>query len=193
MSGNPFEAPLSDLNPETDREASHLGEAWVDGKQLVVRSNTVLPPFCVKTNEPIPESDRIKKTLSWLPPAYAVVLLIGGPLILLIVYLLVRKQCVLTYGVTPAIRRKRRNRILLNCVISLLLFLAIPLTAPLKSPVPMVTSLLAFLASIIVLLLTGSLLRITKHRKGEFWISGCSTEFLARFEADSNLSVETEP
>ncbi|WP_010587866.1 hypothetical protein [Schlesneria paludicola] len=193
MSGNPFEAPLSDLNPETDRDAIHLGEVWVDGKQLVVRSNTVLPPFCIKTNEPIPESELIKKTLTWLPPAYALVLLLGGPLLLLIVYLLVRKQCVLTYGIASSIRRKRRNRILLNCVISLLLFLAIPLTAPLKSPVPMVTALLAFIGSIVSLLLMGSQLRITKHRKGEFWISGCSADFLARFEAQPNSSDGFEP
>jgi len=183
MSGNPFEAPLSDLNPELDiNDPSNLGEVRVDGKQLIVRSNTVLPAICIKSNEPISEAELIKKTLSWLPPLYALVLLIGGPLVLLIVYLVARKQCVLVYGVASTIQRKRRNRILMNVAISLLLFLAIPITASIDSPLAILIAVFAFLGAIVSLLLTGSQVRITKHRNGEFWISGCSADFLARFQ-----------
>ena len=190
MTENPFEAPMSDLNPDQEpHDANYVGGIRVDGHYLIVRSNTVLPPFCIKTSEPISESEMVKKTLSWLPPMYGLVLLVGGPLVLLIVYLLARKQCVLTYGTATVVRKQRRRRILMNVVISILLFLAIPICAAIDWPPAIVMALVAFLASIVALLLMGSQLRITKHRDGEFWITGCSNEFLSRISTSNQDSV----
>ena len=63
-------------------------------------------------------------------------------------------------------------------VAAVVLFCAIPVAAAADSDAAIAIVLILFLIAIIVLLIGNSPLRIVKHRRGEFWIKGCSWEFL---------------
>lgn len=184
---NPFRSPASDIG-YPDGKPFDLADSSmmrVDGKFLVVKSGVVLPRFCVKTNAPIPESSLRKKTLTWCPPYVFAFVLLGG-LIVIVAYFLVRKRCNVTYGISAQTQRKYKTRLIVKSLIALGLFVSLPLTAGLNDTASTVMVIL-FILSIVALLLGNSPLSITKHKKGEFWISGCSKEFLARIpdEVDS--------
>jgi hypothetical protein len=65
------------------------------------------------------------------------------------------------------------------------LFFAIPLAASVDSTLPTVVVFGLFLVSIVALMIGNSPLSVTKHCAGEFWISGCSQDFLAMIESQS--------
>jgi hypothetical protein len=69
---------------------------WRQGRRLVTRSETPFPDRCVKCNAPA-NGFRLKRVLYWSHPAY-LLLLLCNLLILLIVYLIVRKKAVLHIG-----------------------------------------------------------------------------------------------
>jgi hypothetical protein len=71
---NPFQAPQSEID-DSDVITDDL-IVRVEGDQLVVQSGAVLPPFCVKTNEPVEPSRMWKKTLIWSPQYLGLLILI---------------------------------------------------------------------------------------------------------------------
>jgi hypothetical protein len=179
---NPFRSPASDLGFPDGKPFDLSGPMRVDGKFLVVKSGVVLPLFCVKTNEPLSESDMRKKSLTWCPPFVFIFFLFCG-LLSILLYFILRKSCHVTYGLSPAVQRKYRTRLIVKSLIAAALFVALPLTAGFDDTVSTVTIVL-FLVAVIVLLVGNSPLSITNHQKGEFWISGCSSEFLSRIAGE---------
>jgi len=177
MDENPYQAP-------TMKASASLSTAnvRVDGKSLVVTSGAVLPPFCVKTNTAVQQPDVQQRRLSWCPPIVGLLILLSG-LLLILVYFIARKQCMITFGLSPAIRKKYRNRRIFKIIAVIVLFFALPFTAAIDSTAVIVTVFILFLVAVISLFIGNSPLAITKHRKGEFWISGCSKEFLAHIQA----------
>lgn len=154
----------------------------VDGKYLVVRSGTVLPPFCVKTNVPVQQEDIRQKRLTWCSPWVAALILINV-LVLLIVYFIVRKHCLLTFGLSPEARRKYRNRVFIKLGIVAAFTVGVSIAALSDSAGVIVTMIIFLIIAVLALFIGNTPLTAAKHRDGEFWISGCSPEFLARISS----------
>jgi hypothetical protein len=154
----------------------------VDGKHLVVCSGAVLPPFCVKTNRPVEPEDMTCRRLTWCHPLYALLILVSG-LLLIILYFVVRKRCTITFGLSPEMRRRYRNRIILKLVAVIVLFFALPAAGAANSDVAIVIVGVLFLIAVFALFLGNSPLAVTAYDNGEFWIAGCSQEFLWRLKS----------
>lgn len=177
MDFNPYQSPTTECAP-----ALGDGSFRVEGKLLVVRSGAVLPPICVKTNQPVSPHDVVSRRLTWCSPLVALLILLSG-LLLILVYFLVRRHCTLTFGLLPAVRRKYRNRRLVKSIAAIALFFALPVTAAMDSTAVTIVVLVLFLVSIVSLFIGNSPLSVTNYRKGEFWIAGCSKDFLAGIQS----------
>ena len=183
MDTNPFQTPETGFDATPAVRLAGLPR--VDGDYLVVASGTVLPPVCVKTNQPVSQRDLVRKQFDWCSPWVALLLLVNL-LVLLIVYFIVRKKCSLTFGLAPRIRRGYRTRMLVKIAIVIALLFAIPLSAALDSSVAIAISVVLFLVGVVSLFIGNSPLRVAKHREGMFWIKGFSPEYLASFKPGSN-------
>jgi hypothetical protein len=155
---------------------------WVDGNRLVVRTGAVLPPRCVKTNEPVHEP-QVTKTLQWCTPLVYLTILINV-VVLLIVYFIVRKQCQITYSIGAAARaRKTRNVLISTAVFVGSVLLCIFLFANDWIGVGLLFVVIAF-AGLIAIAFSARDLAAIKHKDGQFWIKGCGPEFLASLASD---------
>ncbi len=176
MDQNPYQAPSA-----APSAALPPTKVRVEDKYLVVTSGTALPSFCVKTNRAVQPQDIQQRRLSWCPPIVGLLILLSG-LLLILIYFIVRKHCTISFGLSPDIRKKYRNRRVFKVIAVILLFFALPFTAAIDNIAVVITVFILFLVAVVSLFIGNSPLAITKHRKGEFWISGCSKEFLARIQ-----------
>jgi len=136
MDHNPYQAPTV-----ASTATLSTTNARVEGKCLVVTSGAVLPPFCVKTNTAVQQQDVQQRRLSWCPPIVGLLILMSG-LLLILVYFIVRKQCMITFGLSPAVRKKYRNRRIFKIIAVIVLFFALPFTAAIDSTAVIVTPVL---------------------------------------------------
>jgi hypothetical protein len=83
-----------------------IGNLWRQNKRLVTRSETVFPNRCVRCNAPT-GNFRLKRTLVWAHPAFVFTIILS-PLVLLIVYAIIRKKAVVHIGLCEAHRVQRR-------------------------------------------------------------------------------------
>lgn len=181
MSDNPYQPPQS---PVTGGSYDSTG-LRVQGKSLVVTTGAVLPEFCIKTNVEVQPDDMQTRRFTWCSPILGLLILLSG-LLLILVYFIVRKHCSITFGLSPEIRRKYRNRTLFKVVALIALFFAMPMAAAVDSTPLIIGVVLAFFGVLALLLLGNSPLKVRAFRNGEFWIDGCSPEFLSRIAgADS--------
>ena len=76
---------MSDFNPYAPPQAEIVdrnlilgekGDLWRDGKLLLIRKGAELPDRCLKCNEPA-EGYRLKRTLSWHPPGWYLLVLLN--------------------------------------------------------------------------------------------------------------------
>lgn len=153
-----------------------LGGMRVDGARLVVRPGAVLPARCVKTNVPV-SAKPVTKTFYWMHPGWLFTLLLGL-LILLIVYLIVRKPCRFTYFISPESKRRSMLRQLAALGTAMLGIVAFVTGAINELGWIMAGGGIAFLTGLILLVIFSNVLQVTKARDGEFWIKGCGPEFL---------------
>lgn len=85
---------------------------WRQGRKLVTRSETPLPDRCVRCNEPA-NGFQLKRTLYWMNPFFYL-LILCNLLVLLIVYLCVRKKAVLHVGFCEKHRVQRKNGLIIG-------------------------------------------------------------------------------
>jgi hypothetical protein len=117
--------------------------------------------------------------LTWVSPLFLVLLLVSR-LLAIILYFVIRKTCVLRWGMSHEVAKQFRGRFMIKIMVSLLLFFTLPFAIETESG-PMVFTMLALtFISTVTIFLWNSPVRITKYHAGEFWLSGCSSEFLAR-------------
>lgn len=181
MTENPYQSPtivdsrgvLGDVRP-TPR---------VDGKWLIIRSDDELPRFCVKTNEAVSVLDMRTKEFTWCSPLVALLILVSGPL-LIIVYYLLRKRCYLTFGLSERLQRRYRRIFIAKVVAACGLFMAVPMIGATGDQLSIVV-LLLFLAAVASLFFGNSPLALSKHRDKEFWVAGCCKDFLDRIRLQS--------
>jgi hypothetical protein len=148
----------------------------VEGDQLVVSSGAMLPPRCVKTNEPV-VGVPLTKTLYWAHPALYILVLFNL-LIFAIVYLCVRKRCDLTFYVSPDAAKKRTTRMIYAAGAALLGFLLIFGGIAEHSLGIAVFGGVLILVGLVIASVFSNVLTIATHKNGEFWIKGCGPEFL---------------
>jgi len=197
-----FEWSMSETNPYAPPATSEVlfpRARWFrrDGKFVVVRTGAVLPARCVKTNEPIEMQDESKeRQLVWVPlwarlspclgiPLPFVMLMnpkvtsVGMyasiPIILIGAFLglAFQKRMKVTYALQ---RRERRWRLAVQGVA-----VAGGIGGWFLSQAYNTDSPAGFFALIGGGLLVGLFhhpLRVARYRDGEFWIKGCSSEFL---------------
>jgi len=176
-----------------------------DGEFVVVRTGAVLPKRCIQTNEPIGQDDWIKEKKlqwsprwaglctslpyvslillqSWLPSIFkdyftvVIVVMMIGSVATASVFL---KACFVTYGLKGSVYRKQRR--------ARLTFVGLIGLAGVAS---MLCAFLGYFMWVVVILvgmvIVSSLsavrllrsFRVTRYRDGEFWLKGCSPEFL---------------
>jgi len=91
----------------------------VSGDTLVISSNSVLPPFCVKCGNP-PIDPWVRLTFSWHHPGYYILLI--SPIIYVIVALIARKRIKVAIPLCQPHKSIRKNRLwtaavlLLGCI-----------------------------------------------------------------------------
>ncbi len=154
----------------------------VDGDTLVVPSGCTLPPYCIKTNQPVSERDMIFTNLYWRPNSIGVWWILG-PLPLLIAYMAGGEQCAITYGMAPPIYWRRVYRVLIKILVTIALFAATLFFAVSESRnrligLAMVASFILFLISFVAIFFGNSAMRVVRHENQLFWIKGISQEYL---------------
>jgi hypothetical protein len=157
----------------------------VDGDTLVIPSGCVMPPRCIKTNQPVSESDMVQGKVYWLSPWFLLLFIISG-LLLVFAYFFARRKCKITYGLDPAIRKKLKTRTRIKAAAAILFLVALIVTsgsASLPAAVP-TTCFILFLVAVIALFLGNSPLYVTRYREGVFWVRGCSPDYLASLRFD---------
>jgi cytochrome c biogenesis factor len=140
---------------------------------LVVVSGTVLPPICVKTNQPVTREGIVHKHLHWRPPW----------VMDLIAFLMARETCILTFGLDPRVQKDYRNRLRLKIVAAIGLLLVLPVLVITNAMTfQFVVAFTLVLAGIAILFVEISPLRVVDYRDGQFLIRGFSKEYLERFK-----------
>lgn len=149
----------------------------VEGKTLVVVSGTRLPPICVRTNQPVTNEDMVRKDFYWCSPWYAFLILVGV-VVYLLVYILARQQCTLTFGLHPSVKAMYRKRIFIKSMVAIALFISLPFVAATNSTPLIVLVIAAFIGTIISFCIGNTPLTVTKAKYGRFWVKGFSPEYL---------------
>ncbi len=199
MDTNPYQSPQTDCHaPENWRDSA----LRVDGRHLVVPAGTVLPPVCVKTNQPVSQADMVRASLFWCSPWVAIAAL-GGLLVIPALFLL-GKRFTITYGLVPELRRRYRTlrivkmaavvsgsvTLLFACAVFVGMFVFFPSVVLDIGPgvivKPLMIANVVGFSLLFVAILSGIRpLTVRKHRQGVFWVKGCSEEYLARLEAET--------
>jgi hypothetical protein len=160
LSDEPYESPLR-----------------IEGRALVVTSGTRLPPICVLTNQPVTEDDMVRQEYYWCSPWYAL-LILGGLLLYVVFYLIARKQCILTYGLHPDMKRMYRKRVLIKSLVMIGFVIAFMAGAGANSGVVMGLTALGMFGALLSFFIGNTPLAVKKCKYGKFWIKGFSPEYL---------------
>src|SRR5687768_1205610 len=136
--------------------------AWRQGDQLVTPREVDLGDACVKCGAPA-GGWRWRKTLYWISPVFILVIFVPlGLLILLILYLVLRKSAKVSAALCPVHRKRRNNGLVITTLLSVIGFSALlggmVMSAESKSSDPPIGVLvvLAGLAMLIVAAVTGT-------------------------------------
>ena len=149
---------------------------WRQGKKIMTVSETPFPDRCVKCNAPA-NGFRLKRNLSWHPPAYFL-LLLCNLLVYAIVAMVVRKKAVLHVGLCE-IHRKQRTIANIACAIGVLGGLAMIFGGAFGSSGWLALTGFAFLlVGAIWGAAKGRTVSATKIDKENVWVSGAGKEFL---------------
>lgn len=183
---NPY-APPKSLELEETRLAEHINAAWREGRLLRVRKDAVLPDRCLKCNEPA-EGYQFKRSLTWASPYYAV-LILCGVLIFVLVYLVMSRRGKVTVGLCPLHRRKRKRAMMwgwLSVLAAIVSIIAVGVVPEQFAPVAVGSGVLLLLAGLIGGMLGSRILVPVRIDKHFIWLSKVSPAYLATFP-DSHI------
>jgi hypothetical protein len=153
------------------------GLVWRYERQMVTRSDTPLPDRCVRCNAPA-KGFRLKRKLSWHPPAYFL-LAFAGLLVYIIVAMCVRKEATLYIGLCET-HRAQRTRFILGSVIGGLIGLGLLLVgAAYQSGVLAFTGLVLILTAMILAAVKAPVISTAKIENDFVWVKGANDAFLA--------------
>ena len=158
--------------------ASAAGGMWRSGRQLVTVSETPFPDRCVKCNAPA-NGYRLKRVMYWIHPAYYLLFFVAT-IVLIIVYLIVRKKAVLYVGLCERHRSLRRQFILFGWLGSLGgLFLAIAGGVAFNSGWPVLFGILMFFGFLLFGVGKAPMVTPAKITRENVWLKGVGPEFMA--------------
>lgn len=166
MSANPYSPPKAAL------EAHASGDYWRDGKHVMLRPGTTLPPRCVKCNEAAVQPMKLRK-LYWHHSAWYLLVFVNI-VIYAIVALIVRRKAEVTYGVCAKHTKRRWMYIAIGWggfFLGLLLIVVHPLVG-----------MIVALAAILTGLFGARLAYPARITKEEVRLGGCCEAFLHSIE-----------
>lgn len=177
VSHNPYAPSKASLGAGAGNTTiSSDATVWRDGNFVVALQDTPLPPRCVKCNAPADPPTRMR-TLYWVNPFLYLLFLIS-PLILVIVYYVVRKRAEVDPGLCEQHKKRRVQGIAAAwtaCVVGLvLLFVGISNDVGALA----VTGLLLLIASIVMGMIFGRLVYAKKITKDEVRLGGAGRPYL---------------
>jgi hypothetical protein len=153
-----------------------VGNLWRQNKRLVTRTRTIFPNRCVKCNAPA--NFRLKRTLYWVHPAY-LLLILCNLIVLIIVYLIVRKKAEVEIGLCEAHRAKRKYGIATIWSSVAVGLLVLCYGAVNNSGWGILIGVVIMLAGAITGGVMARLLTPTKIDKEYVWLAGAHRDFLA--------------
>lgn len=193
---NPYAAPKSSTSLVYD--PSHGERPIAIEKDAIVANDVlVLPDRCIKTNATGDHLKRVTKKIYYVSPLVYLGLLVNI-LVVIILYLVLRKKCTVTYTINKGVEAK-------NSIISILSLLGfiVGLAGTAIGLGSMDTMELWHVIAgggfvILVLSLVGNYhsmpLRAARHERGVFRLKGCSPEFLDQLQAEvSSRSASQHP
>lgn len=176
---NPYAVPesASGLNPYVSAAPMPADQFYVDGDLIMCGTPVELPAICVVTGE-TEDLVLIQKTVAWAPK-WIYLTLLAGLLILLIVYLIIRKQCKVRYYMSRRLRDRNRWMVFSGFLCWGLLFLSMFAADNYDLPevfVPL--GLILFVTSLVLFLLAQLPVTVARQEKGvRFWLKGFKPAF----------------
>jgi hypothetical protein len=153
------------------------GSLWRSGKRVVARTDTVFPDRCVRCNESA-GTFRLKRTLYWAHPLIYL-LILCNLLILLIVYLIIRKKAIVYIGLCEHHRARRKLGMIIGWSSVALGIIMIVAGAFLESGWLALTGLLILIAGGITGGVMARTVTPTKIDKEYVWLSGVNRDLVA--------------
>ncbi len=151
---------------------------WRDGKILVMNRNAELPDRCIKTAEPAAVRKKIQ--LSWMPPGKQVlmVLLIGA-----LLAHLVSVKATVHIPLSRAWAKRRMKQLLLGsgmAIVAIVVMIGTLVAEPgdAIAGVVVLSSIVVILAGIIVAVMAGSIVTLTRITDSYIWLKGAKPVFL---------------
>lgn len=176
-SNNPYAPSKASMSARSNNaEVSSEVSVWRDGKTVVTLPDASLPNRCVKCNAPADPPTK-ERTVYYVHPA-VYLLFLAGFLILLIVYLVVRKKAEVNPGLCEQHKKSRAMAIAgawICCLVGLFCLFA-GIGGDKGGMIGF--GLLLLVASIVVGMIWGRLIHVKKITKEEVRLGGFSSEYL---------------
>lgn len=147
----------------------------VQGKYVIVTCNAVLPPRCVKTNQPV-SSPAVVKEIHWKSNAEA---LIGfaSEAAHAAMHFVPRPKLRFEYFISARVRRRIRIQQALGGL-GLLLFIPLAiLVSAMRLPDEAIFLIIAWISVSVCLIFLSAPIGIVDFKNGEIWIKGCGKAF----------------
>jgi uncharacterized membrane protein len=176
-SSNPYAPSKASMSVRSgNAEVSSEVSVWRDGKAVVTLHDASLPNRCVKCNAPADPPTK-ERTLYYVHPA-VYLLFLTGFLILLIVYMIVRKKAEVNPGLCESHKKSRAMAIAGAWFACLggLFFVFAGIGADSGGKIGF--GLLLILASIVIGVVWGRMIHVKKITKDEVRLGGFSREYL---------------
>ena len=182
---NPYAAPesVSGFAPALAISGFPTDRFYVDGNLIMCGTPVALPAICVVTGE-TEDVVLVKKTVTWVPK-WIYITLLAGVLILLIVYLIVRKECKTSYYLSRRLRNRKRWMIF-GGVVGFFGGFGL-MIAGADSQVPEIlvpVGLISLIGSLVLLVLGQPPVKAERHENGvKFWLKGFKQPFFDQLRA----------
>ena len=176
---NPYAAPesVSGVNPYVSPGSMPTDHFYVDGNLIICGTPVQLPAICIISGE-TEDLVLIRKTVDWVPK-WIYVTLLAGLLILLIVYLIVRKQCKVSYYVSRRLRNRKRWMVFSGFLCLAAFVMSLIAAGNYNLPevfVPL--GLITFITSLVLFLLAQLPITVARQENGvRFWLKGFKPAF----------------
>ena len=161
---------------------------YVDGDQITFFINTDLPDICVVTGD---QEDlvRVRKTLVWVP-SWIYLLLLINLLVLLIVYLIVRKKCTVSYCMSRSVRNGGRIKTLAGVLAMIVGGISgVLIGSGNQAEIGLAVGIVSFLVGLVLLYAGGLPISVAKHKDGrQFWLKGFKPAFFDALREMYNAS-----
>lgn len=176
-SRNPYVPSRASLASRTAKaDVSSEVSVWRDGRTVVTLHDASLPDRCVKCNAPADPPTK-ERALYWVHPAVYLLIFAGG-LILLIVYLVVRKKADVNPGLCDAHKKRRLGALAYGWLGFFGGFLLAILGGSGNSGGAVLLGLFLMVSAIVVGMIWGRLVHVKKITKDEVRLGGFSSDYL---------------